>query len=114
MVLFANTVIIVVLKSANCVQKRGFNELFRKPLIKCTKNMRESVSWHKETPKRNTKLGQFEEELFGRGKSEKLPDDIINGVLYLDSQKVNLEETKGRLEGDWELTWRRSRVGSNE
>ena len=47
-------------------------------------------------------------------KSEKLPDDIINGVLDLDSQKVDLEETKGRLEGDWELSWRRSRVGSNE
>ena len=47
-------------------------------------------------------------------KSEKLPNDIINDVFYLDSQKVDLEETKGQLEGDWELTWRRSRVGSNE
>ena len=28
-------------------------------------------------------------------KNKKLPDDIINGVFYLDSQKVNLEETKG-------------------
>ena len=34
--------------------------------------------------------------------------------VYLDSQKVDLEETKGWLEGDWELTWRRLRVRLNK